>query len=446
MAAGEPHRRLVRTAGDGPVSNWDPVRTRLTNGLTLLQQRNAASAAVTISLSVPAGSAFEPRDKAGLATLVARGLMRGTERRDKMEIGEVLDYRGAHLAGSGGRHTAGLVAQSRAEDFEVLLELLAESAYQPVFPETEVDKLKGDRRTALREDEDDPATVVMHAFRELVYPRSHPYAQRIRGTLSTVESITADDVRQFHARHYRAGDALVVIVGNVDPGLVREAVERCLGPWSDDPPGIGFRAAQVSIPDAVELGAVTRRVIEMPDKSQVDIALGHPSIRRDDHRYYAATLLNTVLGRFAMGGRLGRSVREDQGMAYYTYSTLQAGLGPGPFLVRAGLQPEHVEPAVASILAEIERIRSEPVGDEELDNAKAATIRSLPRTLESNEGIAGVLQQIELYDLGLDYLERFEGLVGAVDTEAVAEAARELLHPDAYGLAIAGPYREVGNT
>jgi len=150
--------------------------------------------------------------------------------------------------------------------------------------------------------------------------------------------------------------------------------------------------------------------------------------------------MNMVLGRFAMGGRLGRSVREEQGMAYYTYSAVDAGLGPGPFVVRAGVQAVHVEPAVKSILAEIERIRSEPVAEEELENAKLAMVRSLPRMLESNEGIAGFLHQVELFDLGADYLDRYAEAIGAIDSAAVTAAARDLLDPEHYALAIAGPY------
>ena len=104
------------------------------------------------------------------------------------------------------------------------------------------------------------------------------------------------------------------------------------------------------------------------------------------------------------------------------------------------MQAAHVEPAVASILAEIERIRSEPVEAEELENAKFAMVRSLPRMLESNEGIAGFLHQVEMFDLGLDYLDRYADAIGAVDVDAVTRAAREVLDPERYALAIAGPY------
>lgn len=422
------------------TAGLDPTRVQLDNGLVVMHQANRASPAVTVSLSVAAGACFEPAAQAGLATLMARGLTRGTELRDKSAVGEVLDFRGAHLGGSAGRHTAGLVAKSRAEDMPEIIALLGECARHPTFPEAEVAKLIGDRLTGLQEDLDDPGVVAMHALRELAYPHGHPYAARLRGTAATVETIGAEDLRAFHARYFGPSAALLVVSGNVDVDTALAAAHDAFDSWSDPEPRGGYRQAQCTVADVEPLHEVHRRVDTMPDKAQVDIALGHASIRRSDERYFAAALMNTILGRFAMGGRLGRSVREEQGMAYYTYSAFAGGLGPGPFVVRAGVQPQHVEPAVGAVITEIRRIRAEPVDDEELDNAKAASIRALPRSLESNEGMAGLLHEIEMFDLGLDYPQRLEGYVNEVDVEAVHTAARELLCPDAHALAIAGPW------
>ena len=418
----------------------EATRTELDNGLVIMHQANHASPAVTVSLSVAAGACFETPAQAGLATLMARGLTRGTEVRDKAAVGEVLDFRGAHLGGSAGRHTAGMVAKSRAEDLPEVMALLAECSRRPTFPEVEVGKLVGDRLTALREDLDDPAVMAMHGLRHLVYPATHPYAARLAGTEATVAGICADDLRAFHARFFGPSAALLVIAGNVDTAAALSIARDAFDDWTDDEPRGGYRQAQCEVADVPPLPEVRRHVDSMPDKAQVDIALGHASIRRADDRYYAASLMNMILGRFAMGGRLGRSVREERGMAYYTYSALGGGLGPAPFVVRAGVQPQHVEDAVDAVLAEIRRIRSETVDADELDNAKAATVRALPRALESNEGMAGLLHEIEMFDLGLDYTQRLEGLVSQVDAEAVHATARELLFPDAYALAIAGPW------
>lgn len=416
-----------------------PVRRVLGNGLTVIHQHNPASAAVTISLSFPAGSALDPEERSGLASLVARGLTRGTSRRTKQEIGEVLDFRGAHLAGQAGRHTGGLVAKARCEDFEVVLELAIECARCSAFPEAEVAKLVGDRLTALREEDDDPSVLAGRLLRELIYSPGHPYARRHLGTAESVSAIAPEELRRFHGARFRPAQGLLVVVGGVEAEPALEAIERIAGEWPDQPLPGGFRGAHAQIAEAPGLEAVRERRVTMPDKAQVEIALGHPGIRRDDPGYYRAALMNAVLGRFAMGGRLGRSVREEQGLAYYAYSVLDATLGPGPFVVRAGVAPAHVEVAVRSIVAEMERMRREPVGHEELEDARSATVRSLPLTLESNEGIAGVLLQIELHDLGADYLDRFPGLLQEVTPEGILEEAGRLLHPHAYGLAVAGP-------
>ncbi len=423
-------------------ASWSPARWRLPNGLTVLHQENPASAAVTASLSVAAGAVFEG-ERHGLATLVGRGLTRGTASRSKHDIGEILDFRGAHLAGGAGRHDAALVARARAADFEPVIELLADCVSASTYPEGEAEKLKGDRLTGLREEQDDPAAMVMHAFRELVFPDGHVYATRLHGTEATVAPLQADDLRDFHERLYKPERALLVVVGGIEASAAKEIVEGCLSGWQAAGAG-DYVAAQVHVDD-VAPGQHRRQEVVIPDKVQSELAVGHVGIRRCHELYYAAALMNMVLGRFAMGGRLGRSVREEQGLAYSTYSSLAAGIGPGPFVVRAGVQPEHIDAAVASIRVEIDRIRTESVPGGELDDARSAAIRSLPRTLESNEGVAGLLQQIELYGLGLDYVERYAELVGEVDAAQVLAAAESILHPEALVEAVAGPGMAAGS-
>lgn len=418
-----------------------PLRRTLDNGLTVLAQANPASSAVSVSLSVAGGACLDPAGKEGLTTLMARGLTRGTRGRDKHQIGAVLDDCGALLSGSAGRHSAGIGARCRVEDLGAILDLVADCAGASVFPDEEFVRLRGDRLTSLQEDEDDPATVVGHVLRELSYAPEHPYSRRAYGTAGSVASLSADDLRQLHAATFVADRALLVIVGGVDPSTAAALAERHFDSWRGSG-SAGFRDSLPHVPAAPPLERGIRKIVTLPDKAQVDVALGHSGIRRQDARYWAASVLNMVLGRFAMGGRLGRSVREEQGMAYYTYSSLDAGLGPGPFVVRAGVQPRHVDRAIASILEQIRNICSAPVSGEELADAKAAMVRSVPRTLESNEGVAGLLAQIETYDLGFDYLRRYREAIEAVDAAGVLEAARSILRPDACAVAIAGPYAD----
>jgi zinc protease len=177
----------------------------------------------------------------------------------------------------------------------------------------------------------------------------------------------------------------------------------------------------------------------MPGKTQSDIVLGCPGLARNDPDYYAAVVTNTVLGRFGMYGRLGTHVREEQGLAYYCLSSLEAGQWPGPWCVFAGVNPANVPLAIESILQEIARMREEQVPDDELDDSKAFLTGSLPLRLETNEGMAAALLEMERYGLGLDYLQRYPDLIHGVTAAEVQAVAAKYLDPQAYALAIAGP-------
>jgi zinc protease len=150
--------------------------------------------------------------------------------------------------------------------------------------------------------------------------------------------------------------------------------------------------------------------------------------------------MNNIVGQYAIGGRLGDSIRERQGMAYYVFSSLDANVIPGPWYVRAGVDPANVERAVASIDAELSRFASEGPTEREMTESKQYLIGSMPRTLETNAGIANFLQTAEFFGLGLDYDLRVPGLLQAVTRDQVVAAARALLDPSRAAIAVAGPY------
>ena len=178
----------------------------------------------------------------------------------------------------------------------------------------------------------------------------------------------------------------------------------------------------------------------MMSKAQADIAYGFTSIARSDPAFFAYTLMNNVLGQYSLGGRLGDSIRERQGMAYYVFSGFDAGVIPGPLMVRAGVGPENVARAVSSIDEELTRMASEGPTDDELTESRQYLIGSMPRTLETNAGIATYLQTVEFFGLGLDYDLRYPDLLRAVTRDEVHEAARRTLDPSRAALFVAGPF------
>jgi zinc protease len=177
----------------------------------------------------------------------------------------------------------------------------------------------------------------------------------------------------------------------------------------------------------------------MPHKVQADLVLALPAIPRSHPDYQALNVANLILGSLGMMGRLGERVRDQQGLAYYVYSRFSARLWAGDWIANAGVDPENVDRAVDGILAEVRRLRDEPISDIEFEDARANLIGSLPLRMETNDGRAGYLLNSEYYGLGLDYLERYPEIIRGLTQDDLARVARHYLNPDQVTVVVAGP-------
>lgn len=410
-----------------------PLRRTLENGVTLIVQENSTIPAVSILIGVRAGAIDDEPGKEGTAALVARTLDRGTATRTADEIADALDGRGASLSVGAGRHTTTVSATCLVEDFEPVLSMAADVLRAPIFPERDVATRRGELITSIRQDDDDPAPVSVNRLMAELYG-VHPYARRVMGTVASLEGLEREDLVDFHERHVGPGSAVVVAVGAIEPGRVAETVAALFDGWHS-------RAdrRQAAVPDAPHALARRLVMVPMPDKAQADVAYGLAGIRRSDESYMAAWVMNNALGQYAMGGRLGDSIRERQGMAYYVYSSLEAGIGPGPIMIRAGVSAANIERTVASIDAELAAVLAEGFTEKEIAESKQYLVGSLPRQLETNAGIAGFLFNAEILGLGMDYDVRLPGLTAAVTRDAAVAAARRLLDPSRATVVVAGP-------
>ncbi len=416
----------------------DIARNVLPNGIVVLARENHSSSAVVVQGYLWAGSVDEPPSQAGLAAFTAEMLMRGTAHRSFDEINETVEGVGASMQIYGGRHTTQLSFKCLAEDFRAMLVVLADALMHPTFPSDQVEKVRGEVLTQLRERDNDTRRMASLTFRSLAYPDGHPYSRSTNGYRETVESLTRRQVVDFYRTRYGPKGMTVVVVGAVGQDEALEAVAESLGEWA--PSGVTDRPSLPSVPPLRE---VRRRFKAMGGKTQADIVLGVPGLTRKDPDFMPAAVANMVLGGFGMMGRLGTTVRDEQGLAYYAYSRLEAGLGPGPWMAVAGVNRRNLDRAIDSIVAEVRRLGETEVTPQELDDAKAYMTGSLPLRLETNDGVARAIQDMELFGLGLDYLQRYTDLVNEVSAQDVQRVAAEYLHPDAYALAIAGPENDV---
>ena len=411
-----------------------PVRFRLDNGAVVVTKQSRVTPAVTVHAAVAAGSAFDPPAQAGLAHFVSKTIDRGTASRSANQIAETLDSRGVSLTLSVDRHTLSLVCTCLEEDLEAVLALIADILMHPTFPAGEVATRRGEIVTLIRQDEDSPAAMAAEGLLTLLYGEEHPYGRRLRGTVESVDAINRDALVAFHRARFPPAALSLVLVGDVEPGRAVDAATAAFGAWPAAPAGAPV------FPPIPPSTARRVRLIPMMNKAQADIAYGFTAIERADPDYYAYWLMNNILGQYAIGGRLGDSIRETQGMAYYVFSGLDAHVIPGPFIVRAGVNPANVERAVASIDAELERLAADGPTERELAESRQYLIGSMPRNLETNAGIATFLQMVECFGLGLDYDLRVPALLGAVTRDRVTAAARALLVPSRASVVVAGPY------
>jgi len=408
-------------------------RQVLPNGIIVLAYENFASASIVIEGMLCAGALAESRPKAGLASFASACLMRGTEARSFEQIYEELESVGAGLGFSSDAHATGFSAHSLVEDADLILELLAQSLRQPTFPAAQVEQVRGQIMTGLYMRANDTRHMASLAFTELLY-QDHPYGRSSQGYLDTIPQISREDLVGFHQDYYGPQSMIITLVGAMKAEQALAKVESVLGDWHHPQ-----QKTLPAVPDALRPTSLIRVQKEMPEKSQSDIILGLPGPRRSAPTYLEVSLMNTILGVFGMYGRIGQSVREEQGLAYYAYSRLQGGLGPAPWYASAGVAPDKVEQAISSIRQEIRRIQEEPVPEDELADSQAYRTGSMPVSLETNSGLANVITDMELYDLGLDYLQRFPDMIRAITPAQVQAAAQEYLSADQIAIAVDGP-------
>ena len=411
----------------------DPLRQTLPNGIVALSKETRTTPAVTMLVGVRAGTYYDPVGREGTAALVARVLDRGTERLGPEALADELDGRGASLSVMAGRHQAIVSATCLAEDFDAVFSIVADVTLRPRFDPDQVETRRAELLTAIQQDEDDPAAVAVDVLMGRLYAR-HPYGRRPRGTVSTVSSLTRDEIVAYHRRWFTPDGATVVVVGDVDADTVLAAVARAFAEWHAE------RPAEAVPPPVEPAPARSLAVVPMMNKAQADVAYAGVGVRRIDPEYYVAWVMNNALGQYALGGRLGDSIRERQGMAYYVSSSLDASLGAGPLMIRAGVSPDNVERTLASIDRELTLVREEGITPREFKESKQYLIGSIPRQLETNAGIAGFLLNVELFGLGPDHDLQLPRLIDEVRLDDVNRMARRLLDPSRAAIVVAGPW------
>jgi len=398
-----------------------PKRSVLSNGMVLLTSEQRALPMVAIELLIDAGSRFEPANQAGLANLTAKLLTEGTQRRNASQISDTLDFIGASLETGAGQDVATVSMTVLKKDLSTGLDLLADVLTSANFPQPEIDRQKQAIVAAIRAGEEDPGTVAGKAFAAALFPES-PYGRPVEGSEGSVKSLQRKSIQDFFSRYYRPNRTIIAVVGDVSEQEISQALERALPSWNKG-------VASTPPPAPAKIGAPQSLQVKK-DLTQANIILGHDGVRRDHPDYYALQVMNYILGGGGFSSRAMDSIRNERGLAYSVYSYFSAEKSHGSFQFVMQTKNETAMEAIGLAQEEIRRMREQEVSDQELGDAKNYLTGSFPLRFDTNRKVAGFLAQVEYFNLGLDYPNRYNALIGKVSRADVQRVARQFLQPE----------------
>jgi zinc protease len=422
----------------GPPRPYDfpPVTAhRLSNGLSILVADLPGRPLVSASVVVRGGASQEPAALAGSTVLAARALSEGTERFDAIELVEAAERLGASIHADAGWDALSASVEVPAERLAPALELVAEMLLRPTFPPSEVDRLRDERLNDLLQAQADPRRRAEQAFADTIYATTSPYHRPSGGTKETVERLTAADLRTAYERNLDPRRATLVVGGDLGGQDVVELAEQLFGSWQGAAPGRA--ATDDSIVDTAASDRRIVRVVHRPGSVQTEIRIGHRGLPRRIPDFHAVSVMSAILGGL-FNSRLNMKLREEKGYTYGAGAGFDLRRGAGPFAARAAVNTEVTVAATLDTLAELIRMRDQPVGASELNAARDFLIGVFPLRFETSGAVVGAVSGLAVHDLPLDELIDYRARIEAVDGAAVEAAARTHLHVDTAAIVLVG--------
>jgi len=425
----------------GPTPRYEPPRFQrhaLSNGLELLIVERHDLPIVTVDLIIKAGETSTPRGKEGLASIAASLIDEGTKTRDALQIAGELAEIGASLGASGELESTTVSLTTLTRHLDRALELYGDVIMNPSFPEKELHRLKLQRLAQLKARADDAEQTAASVFPRLIYGLDHPYGRPDVGTPATVQSITRDDAVAFVKRIMVPGNAALVVVGDVHPGALREALEARLRAWA---PGPLPPAPSVSPPASPPKPAVY--LIDKPAAAQSVLTVGKIGAARKSPDFFALRVLDAILGgQFA--SRLNMNLREDKGYSYGVRSSFSFHKGPGPFEAGGLVQTAVTKDSLVEIMKELTDITGRrPITDAELSFAKQGIIRGFPSRFETTFGVAGQIAVLVADLLPDDEFAHYQARIETITKADVDRVARQYVTPPNMSILVVGDRSQI---
>jgi zinc protease len=408
----------------------EPIGKRilLDNGMILLLSEKHDIPMVTMSMAIKAGSMVEPADKPGLASITASLLTQGTTKRTANQISNEIDFVGGSLSASGGDDFATVSLRVLKKDLRTGLDLLSDVLLNPVFDQKEIDRKIGETLAEIKRQKEEPDTIAGEAFAKMIFGE-HPYGRTGDEVSAYLQKLVRNDVVDFFATRYCPNDTIVAVVGDVGEQEIKLLLNEYFKGWKN---------RQQPAQSIAQPPVLDKTIVQKIDKniSQANIMMGNIGISRENPDYYAALIMNYILGGGGFSSRLMDNIRDNKGLAYDVHSSFSARKEAGAFSVSIQTKNESANEVIEETLKDIGRMQRELVSEAELADAKAYLTGNYPLKMDTYSKIAGILTAVEIYGLGLDYPQKYPGLINGVTRQDIQRVAKKYLHPDQMAIVV----------
>ena len=401
----------------------------LPNGLTLVVVEDSRLPLVSYRLAFRVGGAFDPPGLPGLIDLLAGLLPEGTTSRTSKEIAEEVARMGASLSAGANSDYTIVAASALAQFNEPVMDLLAEVALDPSFPENEVALAKQNTKESLRQQRAQPSFLASEMVSRVMFGE-HPYSV-VAPTPESIDRTSREEFVRFHRAKIVPNNAVFIVVGDVRYENILKRVESLFSTWE--------RGEEIvaNFPAPPVRSKRVAYLVDRPGSAQSNIVIANSGITRTSPDYFPLMLMHTVLGATA-SSRLFMNLREDKGYTYGAYSNLDARRSAGTFRATAEVRTQVTGDSLKEFFYELDRIRNTPVSEKEINDAKSYLTGVFPIRLETQEGMTDQLVQIKMLNLPNDYLERYRDRVQAVTIDEIRRVAEKYVRPDEAALIVVG--------
>lgn len=428
-----PDRSAPPKPGPPPVLKLPPIQEhKLANGLRVWLVEHHEVPVVQVSLVIRAGSAADPAERFGAASLTAAMLDEGAGGRDALALADAFERLGASLSTASSFDASAVRLWTPVARLDEALPLMADVVLRPDFPVKELERLRKERLVSLLQARDDPAALIGQVFPRLLYGATHRYGTPEIGTPDALKAMTVEDLRRFYEAWYRPANAVLIVVGDVTPTPVLERLERAFGSWTAPAPA----AAAPTPPGAPQPKAREIVIVDKPGAAQSQIRIGRIGVPRSTPDYFAIEVMNTILGG-SLTSRLNQNLREEHGYAYGAGSVFQMRRGAGPFFATSGVQTDKTAEALTEFFKELAGMLA-PVPDEELDKARNYLALGFPAGFETAGDLARELETLFVYELPRTYFDTWVPQIRAVTAADVRRVAETYIRPAACLVVIVG--------